>query len=118
MLAHSSTTGVAVGTMVETSTGIEPYFAFSYWRSGRWEQEEIKERIVQQYLEENNINEDVILPDYFVTAGDITPEDHIMVQVTIQKWLDQSISKTNNLPESASIADIQRLYELAHEYGE
>lgn len=105
------------GTMVGTSTGIEPYFAFSYWRSGRLGTREIKERIVQQYLEENNINEDVILPDYFVTAGDITPEDHIMVQVTIQKWLDQSISKTNNLPESASIADVQRLYELAHAYG-
>ena len=105
------------GTMVGTSTGIEPYFAYSYWRSGRLGTREIKERIVQQYLEENNINEDVILPDYFVTAGDITPEDHIMVQVTIQKWLDQSISKTNNLPESASIADVQRLYELAHAYG-
>ncbi len=103
--------------MVGTSTGIEPYFAFSYWRSGRLGTIEIKEKIIQEYLDENNLIEDSELPDYFVAANTISPKDHIYVQATIQKWLDSSISKTANLPQETSVDDVKKLYSLAYELG-
>lgn len=53
----------------------------------------------------------------FVTAMDIMPIDHIKVLAAFQKWVDSSISKTNNFPAEATVDDIKRVYLLAHELG-
>ena len=51
--------------------------------------------------------------DVFVTAQDISPEWHIKMQSTLQKYVDNSISKTINFPWTASIRDVEEAYLLA-----
>lgn len=102
------------GTMAGTSTGIEPYFAFEYFRQGRLGTEKQYVPIAQEWKEAHP-NED--LPSWFVTAQDLTPEDHVRVQAVIQKWTDSAISKTANAPSEFTIEDTAKLYELAYELG-
>jgi ribonucleoside-diphosphate reductase alpha chain len=56
-------------------------------------------------------------PDYFCSANDLTPEDHVIVQGVIQKYVDASISKTVNAPTTHTVEDVKRLYTLAYEHG-
>ncbi len=107
----------STGTLIGTSTGIEPYFSFSYWRSGRLGVREVKEKIVQEYLEQEGKLEDAVLPDCFVTANTISPDDHILVQGAIQKWVDQSISKSINLPKETTVDEVKSLYTQAYDLG-
>ncbi|MBI4162683.1 MAG: adenosylcobalamin-dependent ribonucleoside-diphosphate reductase [Candidatus Aenigmarchaeota archaeon] len=53
----------------------------------------------------------------FVTANDITPEDHIRALAAFQRWTDSSISKTNNFPASATVEYMRESYLLAHKLG-
>jgi len=53
----------------------------------------------------------------FVTALDITPEDHIRALAAFQKWVDSSISKTNNFPADATVDDMRESYLLAYKLG-
>ncbi|MFH0755405.1 MAG: adenosylcobalamin-dependent ribonucleoside-diphosphate reductase [bacterium] len=53
----------------------------------------------------------------FTTAMDISPNDHVRVLATFQKWVDSAISKTNNFPAEATIEDIKKVYLLAYELG-
>ncbi len=102
------------GTLVGTSTGIEPFYAFTYFRQSRLGFDEQYVPIAQEWLEAHPGEP---LPPYFVGAMDLTPEEHIYVQAAIQKWIDSSISKTANAPASYSVEDTARLYELAYDLG-
>lgn len=104
----------STGTMVGTSTGIEPYFAFEYFRQSRLGFDKQYVPIAQDWMEANPGKE---LPDYFVTAMDLAAEDHIRAQAAIQRWVDSSISKTANCPADFTVEDTGRLYELAFELG-
>ncbi|CAM2949003.1 adenosylcobalamin-dependent ribonucleoside-diphosphate reductase [Paenibacillus sediminis] len=104
----------STGTMVGTSTGIEPYFAFKYYRQSRLGFDEQFVPIAQEWLD---THPDEQLPDYFVTAMDLKAEDHIRVQAAIQRWVDSSISKTANCPADFTIEDTKKLYELAFDLG-
>ena len=53
----------------------------------------------------------------FLTAADVTPEQHVRMQARFQKHCDASVSKTINLPESASRHDVRQAYELAYQLG-
>ena len=53
----------------------------------------------------------------YVTAMDIRPEDHIRALAAFQKWTDSSISKTNNFPANATVADMRESYLLAYKLG-
>jgi ribonucleoside-diphosphate reductase alpha chain len=57
------------------------------------------------------------IPDYFVVADDLTPEEHVKVQALIQKYTDSSISKTVNAPEIHTVTDVKKLYKMAYETG-
>jgi ribonucleoside-diphosphate reductase alpha chain len=104
----------STGTMVGTSTGIEPYFAFEYFRQSRLGFDKQLVPIAQDWLDKNP-NQD--LPEHFVTSMSLSAEDHIRVQAVIQTWVDSSISKTANCPADFTVEDTARLYELAFDLG-
>ncbi|MFC4777278.1 adenosylcobalamin-dependent ribonucleoside-diphosphate reductase [Paenibacillus sp. GCM10023252] len=104
----------STGTMVGTSTGIEPYFAFEYFRQSRLGFDKQYVPIAQEWTDAHPGQE---LPDYFVTSMSLSAEDHIRVQAAIQRWVDSSISKTANCPSDFTVEDTKRLYELAFELG-
>jgi len=102
------------GTMVGTSTGIEPYYSWTYYRKGRFGKYKEEVRLVKEWRRKHPGQP---LPEYFVTAMDLTPEEHMRVQATIQRWVDASISKTVNAPSHFSIDDTKEAYEKAYELG-
>ncbi len=104
----------STGTMVGTSTGIEPFYAFEFYRQSRLGFDKQYVPIAKEWLEENDAEK---LPDYFVSAMDLSAEDHVRVQGAIQKWVDSSISKTANAPTDFTVEDTKALYELAFDLG-
>ena len=102
----------STGTMMNVSTGLEPYFAFKYYRSGRLGRFiEVNADIVQEYLDRNPEADEDNLPEFFVTAMSLKPEEHVDVQTTIQRWVDSSISKTVNAPEGYTVDQVGKIYE-------
>lgn len=108
----------STGTMVGVSTGLEPYFSFSYYRSGRLGKFiEVKADIVQEYLSghpEASVDQ---LPHWFVTAMELKPEAHADTQCIIQKWVDSSISKTVNAPKGYTVDQVKGVYERLYKGG-
>ncbi|MEK4064196.1 ribonucleoside-diphosphate reductase, adenosylcobalamin-dependent [Paenibacillus borealis] len=104
----------STGTMVGTSTGIEPYFAFKYFRQSRLGYDEQFVPIAQEWLEAHPGEE---LPDYFVTSMDLSAKDHIRAQAAIQRWVDSSISKTANCPSDFTVEETAELYGMAFDLG-
>ncbi|NRD80726.1 vitamin B12-dependent ribonucleotide reductase [Bacillus sp. BRMEA1] len=108
----------STGTMVGVSTGLEPYFSFSYFRSGRLGKFiEVNADIVQEYLDHNPDADKENLPKWFVTAMDLAPEAHADVQCVIQRWIDSSISKTVNAPKGYSVEQVEKVYERLYRGG-
>jgi len=57
------------------------------------------------------------LPDYFISADDVTPKQHVDVQAAAQKWIDSSISKTANVPTDYPYEEFKDIYLYAYEQG-
>ena len=105
----------SIGTMLETSTGVEPNFALSYTRrtqslDGKDTFYQVAAKIVEEY---RKVNHDGELPKYFVTSADIKPLDRVKVQAVLQKYTDASISSTVNLPKEATVEDVYEIYMAA-----
>ena len=108
----------STGTMVGVSTGLEPYFSFSYFRSGRLGKFiEVKADILAEYYEENPEADPEKLPEWFVSAMELAPEDHADTQCVIQRWVDSSISKTVNAPKGYSVKQVEAVYERLYNGG-
>lgn len=108
----------STGTMVGVSTGLEPYFSFSYYRSGRLGKFiEVKADIVQEYLDENPEADPNNLPHWFTTAMELTPEAHADTQCVIQRWVDSSISKTVNAPRGYTVEQVEKVYQRLYNGG-
>lgn len=110
-----------LSTMWGISGGIEPIFAFSYFRKteslGQEDRYyEVFTPIVQEYMDKHNLNSKEELPDFFVNASDLTPEERVSMQAVWQKHIDASISSTVNLPNEATIEQVEELYVLAWKY--
>ncbi len=103
-----------IGTMVGTSTGIEPFYFWSYFRKSRLGQHEERVKVLEEWQQ---ANPGAPLPDYFVTAMDLTPQEHIQVQAAIQRWVDSAISKTCNVPNSYNVEQTRELYEMMYKLG-
>ena len=111
----------SIGTMFQISTGVEPNFAFSFnRRTVSLNNEEtiykVDSDIVKQYKDKSGDTNNV-LPKFFVASQDINPLDRIKVQATLQKWIDASISSTINLPESATVEEVETIYYEAWKQG-
>ena len=103
-----------IGTMVGTSTGIEPFYFWSYYRKSRLGKHEERVKVVEEWQQSHR---DEALPEYFVTAMDLAPEEHVKVQAAIQHWVDSSISKTCNLPNSYTVEQTGKIYEMLYDLG-
>jgi ribonucleoside-diphosphate reductase alpha chain len=103
-----------IGTMVGTSTGIEPFYSWSYYRTSRLGKHEERVGVVEEWQQ---MHPDEPLPGYFVTAMNLAPEEHVKVQAVIQRWVDSSISKTCNLPQSYTVAQTREIYEQLYRLG-
>ncbi|HEK85803.1 MAG TPA: adenosylcobalamin-dependent ribonucleoside-diphosphate reductase [Candidatus Aminicenantes bacterium] len=96
------------------SSSIEPVFAFEF--VSKILDGELKD-IHPLYEEWKNEHPNEPLPDYFVTAHEISYEDHIRMQAAFQKYVDNSVSKTINLPNKATAEDVEKAFLLAYELG-
>jgi ribonucleoside-diphosphate reductase alpha chain len=102
------------------SSGIEPVFAYSYNRrvllpDGSHSEETVSDYAVRAFRA--RFGEDTALPDYFVSAQTLAPEDHLAVQAAAQKYIDSSISKTINVPASLSFEAFKGIYARAYALG-
>jgi ribonucleoside-diphosphate reductase alpha chain len=112
------------------SNGIEPSFAHSYSRNvireGRKTKEKVEVMSYELLAYRTLINAraqpfsdkaDEKLPDYFVSAEDISPKEHVDIQAAAQKWVDSSISKTANVPTDYPYEDFKDIYLYAYRQG-
>ncbi|WP_430611798.1 vitamin B12-dependent ribonucleotide reductase [Enterococcus sp. DIV0876] len=108
----------STGTMAGVSTGLEPYFSFSYFRSGRLGKFiEVHADIVSEYLTAHPEIDATDLPPFFVSAMELAPEAHVSVQCAIQRWIDSSISKTVNAPKGYQVHQVATIYEDLYRGG-
>ncbi|KKR33045.1 MAG: Ribonucleoside-diphosphate reductase [Candidatus Gottesmanbacteria bacterium GW2011_GWA2_41_12] len=96
------------------SSGIEPIYEFSFIRRDRLGEHVLFHPLFEEWKKAHP-NDPV--PDYFVSANGLTPEDHVKVQAAIQYYTDASISKTVNAPKNHTVEDVKRLYMLAYKLG-
>ncbi len=121
-IAPTGTTSLSVGQ--NCSSGIEPIFALQYDRNVRTGlEDETKSETVYdyawlKYLEmHDNEEEEVSVPDYFITTMNINPRQAIDMQAVFQKYIDHSISKTLNLPPGTTFDEYKDLYMYAYKKG-
>lgn len=101
-----------ISRLAGCSSSIEPVFAFEF--TSKIIDGEIKETH-PLYLEWKEKNGNAPLPDYFVTAHEISPEWHVKMQAAFQKYVDNSVSKTINFPNKATVKDVEKAYLLAYD---
>lgn len=112
------------------SNGIEPSFAHHYFRNVIREGRKTKEKVdvysyellayrhlINPKAMPNSAQAAEKLPDYFITADDISPKEHVDIQAAAQKWVDSSISKTANVPSDYPFAQFKDIYLYAYEQG-
>lgn len=103
-----------------TSSGIEPVFAFSYQRRVRQQDNSFIEEPVQDYALTlwRRLHGDAPPPEHsFVSAQTLTPADHLAMQATAQRFIDSSISKTVNCPEDIPFEEFSDIYARAFDMG-
>lgn len=103
-----------ISLLAGVSSGIEPVYEFSYRRNDRTGEHIVNHPLYQSWLDTHPKE---TIPDYFVSASQLTPEDHVKVQATVQNLTDSSISKTVNAPNSHTVDDVKKLYRMAYELG-
>ena len=130
---HSSiapTGTISLSLANNASNGIEPSFAHHYSRNVIREGKKTKEKVdvysfellayramVNPNAEPLSNDEASGLPDYFMTADDITPIQHVDIQAAAQKWIDSSISKTANVPTEYPFEEFKDVYLYAYRQG-
>jgi len=140
-LRNATTTTIApTGTLSiisDCSSGIEPLFALSfvrnvmdndkllevnpYFESIAREKGFYSTDLMDAIARKGSIHDIEEIPEdvrrVFVTAHDVTPEWHLRMQAAFQKYTDNAVSKTVNMPNDTTVADVRRVYDLAFELG-
>ncbi len=130
---HSSiapTGTISLSLANNASNGIEPSFAHHYSRNVIREGKKSKEKVdvfsfellaYRKLINPNAIpdatNEHEKLPEYFISADDVSPKQHVDIQAAAQKWIDSSISKTANVPTNFPYEEFKNIYLYAYEKG-
>jgi ribonucleoside-diphosphate reductase alpha chain len=130
---HSSiapTGTISLSLANNASNGIEPSFAHHYFRNVIREGKKSKEKVdvfsfellayrelVNSRAMPDSQNPAEKLPDYFISADDIGPKEHVDIQAAAQLWVDSSISKTANVPTDYKYEDFKDIYMYAFEQG-
>ncbi len=130
---HSSiapTGTISLSLANNASNGIEPSFAHHYSRNVIREGRKTKEKVDVYSYEllayRHLVNPEAMpysedpekqLPDYFISADDITPTEHVDVQAAAQEWIDSSISKTANVPTDFPYEQFKDIYLYAYRKG-
>jgi ribonucleoside-diphosphate reductase alpha chain len=133
-IAPTGTISIIAGT----SSGIEPLFALAYRRTHLLGNEDLTEvnPLFIRYLEQHEIAVPQMLSELrrtgrldahmpgtralrhlFATALQVSPEQHVRIQAAFQEYVDNAVSKTVNLPETATPEDVAMVYRLAHRTG-
>lgn len=133
-IAPTGTIGIIAGT----SPSIEPLFALAYRRSHVLDERTLfevnpifldhldryglkAEGVVEEVLEKGRIKDVKGVPEelrrLFVSALEISPERHLQIQAVFQRHVDNSVSKTVNLPHEAMVQDVAKVYSRAWELG-
>lgn len=139
-LRNATVTSIAptgtISMIADTSSGIEPEFSLAYLKkvpAGEFFyfnnifEKVLKQRklyskeLIQKITRAGSIQKIKELPEdiqnVFVTAYDISPEQHVIMQASFQKYVDLGVSKTINLPEYARVKDVEKAYMLAWKLG-
>jgi ribonucleoside-diphosphate reductase alpha chain len=141
MIRNATVTTIAptgtISIIAGCSSGIEPLFAVSFVRNVLEGTkllevnpvfEEVAKRrgfysadLMMEIAKKGSIQEIDGIPDdvkrLFVTALDIAPEWHVRMQAAFQKYTDNAVSKTINLPHDASVEDVRDAFLLAYKLG-
>jgi ribonucleoside-diphosphate reductase alpha chain len=132
-IAPAGTISIITGT----SSGIEPIFALAFVRHVLDGKELLEvnpffekvakkegfysEDIMKKIAQDGNVQNLQEVPEkirnLFITAHDISPEDHIRMQAAFQKYTDNAVSKTVNFPHEATVDDVAKVYQLAYKLG-
>ena len=119
------------------SSGMEPVYSLVYEKNVKVGSFYYVDPAAEKVLKEEGLYNDKLMEDInehkgsiqgidyipehirnaLVTAMDITPEEHIRALASFQKWVDSSISKTNNFPADATVEDMRESYILAYKLG-
>lgn len=118
MQAPTGSTSLLSGT----SSGIEPVYEFEFIRRDRLGEHILRHPLYEMWHEKfkkehGRKPERKDRPPYFVSANDLTPEDHVRIQAVIQKYVDASISKTVNAPNAHTVEEVKKLYMMAYDLG-
>jgi ribonucleoside-diphosphate reductase alpha chain len=133
---HSSiapTGTISLSLANNASNGIEPSFAHHYFRNVIRQGKKTKEKVdvfsfellaYRELVDKEALppggqaaEESKGLPDYFITAEDVLPTEHVDIQAAAQKWIDSSISKTANVPTDYAYDDFKDIYLYAYKQG-
>ncbi len=116
-IAPTGTTSLLAGNV---SSGIEPVFAYAYTRKVRQADGSTREEAVEDYALSvwKRLKGDALPPgDLFVSAQNLTPADHVVMQAAAQAMVDSSVSKTVNCPESIAFEDFSDIYREGYRLG-
>ena len=114
-IAPTGTVSLLAGNI---SSGLEPIFAASYERKVLTEDGSAKEfQLTNHALEEWCTAKRTGRPDGFVTVAELPVTAHLAMQAALQPFVDNSISKTINIPQNYAFDDFKRIYDLAYDQG-
>ncbi len=120
LLTSIAPTGTISLLADNVSSGLEPVFSFSYTRTvlqrdGSRREEEVSDYAYRLFRQIKGADAD--LPDSFVDAQSLSPTEHVIMQAAVQEFIDSSISKTINVPESISFDAFRDVYQMAYDKG-
>jgi len=120
LLTSIAPTGTISLMADNVSSGLEPVFSFRYTRTvlmrdGTRKEEEVSDHAYRLFRSLKG--EEAPLPDWFADAQSLAPDDHVVMQAAVQKYIDSSISKTINVPADIAFGAFKDVYLKAYDLG-